>query len=1162
MEKNGGVCYNSNMTTRDILLVEDEPGHAALIRKAFIRNPLQNANIIVKETIADAKEYLHNTDNKPLIVLTDQNLPDGKGDSLVQLVGGDVPVVLMTSLESTQLAVEVVRAGAVDYVVKSQQSFGEMPAVCERALRTWGHIQAKRKVEDDLRKAKEELERRVEERTGELRRSEELYRLLVTHAQSFIVRFDENGMLMYANALAVETFGLIIEEGTPSYVQDFLSLNVSLSNELSDNGLHTLFHAAVGSTQQLIEQNRTKSGEFIWVAWTHKIYEDPVTGRREIISVGVDISEIRKAETERDRLLQMMEASARAAHIALWQWTTSTNQRNWVSIVDNMLGVSSGQFEHTMEAWLQRLHPEDQERVRASLEMAVAQNTIFSETYRIRHEDGSYRWWTDTAEKLFAEGDRETMVAGACVDITSLKNLQEELSTARQQADAANRAKSQFLANMSHEIRTPMNAILGMTQLALQTELTDRQRNYLQKVANGGKSLLRIINDILDFSKIEAGRLEVERVSFSLDNVFRDLGDLITERAQDKELELLFDLDPELPKQCFGDPLRLGQVLINLAGNAIKFTEKGEVRIRVTRLDGNSQVSHIRFDVLDSGIGMDAEQMAKLFQPFSQADSSTTRKFGGTGLGLSISSRLVELMGGSMSVESELGKGSKFSFELSLPVDTSAPSSTQSLRPIQKDLRKMTILLIDDNASAREIISSMLLSQGLKCVQAVSGNDALQRVATTKEHFGLVIVDWRMPDLDGIQTIQILRHKNPEYTSVPVIMITAHGNDRLSNEWKEMGIQEILTKPFSASQLTDSMMTVLGYKSGNPVDSSMNDLINGQCIPGAHLLLVEDNEVNRELAREVLMGLGASVDEAFDGVMALEMIQTHGVYDAVLMDCQMPRMDGFEATEIIRTQLKIIDMPIIAMTANARPEDRQRCLLVGMNEHVAKPLDMKELVEALKRWVPVKSEQRSLPQNVPSQGSSNVHERVFENVLPHIDVVDQKSALLRINGRQKLYKELLQGFYNTHYNFDADYRKAMAEGKKNDAVRMVHTLKGLAATIGANALATTVQSLEKALHTRDEAPELYQQMLSQLQEVLQWIPHSENSKEVSEERTANPPIWFDQMKTLLEQDDADAVGLAEEWAQKGDRQAKWLLPLLKKYDFAGALVQLNHWRVL
>lgn len=1145
------------MASRDILLVEDEPGHAALIRKAFLRNPILDATIVVKENITDAKLYLSEPGNDPILVLTDQNLPDGKGDSLVQQVGDRIPVVLMTSLESAQLAVEVVRAGAVDYVVKSQQSFGELPSVCERALRTWGHIQAKRQVEADLRRAKDDLEKRVEERTGELRRSEELHRLLVTHAQSFIVRFDNTGGLIYANALAVEAFGFQIGDGLVSRIQDYKVLVSQNSEEPVDALISRLFQASLGSTYQSVNKIKAVAGNELWVAWTHKLFEDPVTRRREMISVGVDISEMRKAERERDHLLQMMEASARAARVALWQWEPAGSTITWVSVVDDMLGLHPGGLVRTLNAWTSRIHPEDRGRVTQALDLAVKGRGLFSETFRIRHEDGSFRWWTDVGEYLTNDSEREPNMVGACVDITSLIELQEDLSLAREQADAANKAKSDFLANMSHEIRTPMNAILGMTQLALQTDLNDRQRNYLQKVANSGKSLLRIINDILDFSKIEAGRLEVEQVPFSLDAVFRDLGDLMAERAQDKDLELLFDIDPELPDNCLGDPLRLGQVLLNLAGNAIKFTEKGEVRLRVTKVKEENQHVHVRFEVMDSGIGMDSDQVAKLFQPFSQADTSTTRRFGGTGLGLSISHRLVELMKGRMVVESVPGKGSTFSFTLPLGIDLTGTQSRS--HRVEEALRRVDVLLVDDCSAAREIIEAMLHGMGIRCVQAASGKEAVQVLREGGTRPGLVLVDWRMPEWNGLETIRQIHTQFAELHDTPAILITAHGKDRMEGEWKAAGVQEVLIKPFGPSQLLDAMMTALGRQRGVIKAESGDDLAGPtNFLHGARLLLVEDNEINRELATELLQGFGAEVVEAFDGQMALDVLPVKGPFQAILMDCQMPHMDGYEATRRIRAMPRYADMPIIAMTANARPEDRLQCLDAGMNEHVAKPLDLRELVAVLKQWVkvPTAGEAAKMTMEIVQ----NKEERVSGEVFSHHEAVDQKTALARINGRRKLYFELLQGFRKTHQNFAQEYLDARKAGKWNDSVRLAHTLKGLAATIGADSLSRSAQKLEKASHAQDDVTEIFQETAQKVQEILQWIPLSdeEPSKPMDVAQGA-VPAWLVEMRVLLEQDDADAVRLAEEWAGKGDAIAKWLLPLLKRYDFTGALAQLNRW---
>ena len=869
-----------------------------------------------------------------------------------------------------------------------------------------------------------------------LEQQERQFRTLVENSPDVIARFDPDLRCLYANpALAAHMnlapAALVGAEAArlfePAWGSDVLQrLAATLGSGESQHfemNWTDIQGKAVGSLVSLTPEFDAR----------HQI--------ASVLLVGRDVSELRAYQ---DRIHRLVESNI--IGVLFWNVDGRIEEANG-SFLD-MLGYSRRELLSGLVRW-DRITPPGHE----------AADARSAEEIRQRGACGAYE-----KEYLHRDGRRIPVLVGATfldtaqtmgvayvLDLTERKRADVERQ-AREAAEAASRAKGEFLASMSHEIRTPMNAIIGMSYLALQDDLGHKQRRYIQTVHRSAESLLGVINDILDFSKIEAGKLDIESIDFDLADVMDSLAGLLVMKAEEKGLELIFDQSPVVPTRLVGDPSRLSQVLLNLGNNAVKFTERGEIIVGVEMLDRDDVSVQLRFEVRDSGIGISPDVRQRLFQPFTQADSSTSRRYGGTGLGLAICQRLVDLMGGKIEVDSEPEKGSRFRFTARLGV---RPETLPQARHV--GLQDARILVVDDNPSARQVLVGMARALGLRGDSARDGPQALQTLEREDrggDPYDLVLIDWRMPRMDGLECLRSLELATFRHRPPAVLMITGFGVEDLKARLgtQRLPIGAVLSKPVSPSSLLNACNAALGQGTRTtgtpPRDETL--LANQARLRGTRILLVEDNAVNQELARELLGRCGVDVTVVEDGEQAIAILARE-VFDGVLMDCQMPVMDGYTATTQLRRVDRFRELPIIAMTANTMVGDRDKALAAGMNDQIGKPIKVDEMFATLARWIrPDDADSRRPPAPTPEDELGT---------FPGIDVTTWRNSGL---GDAPLFWRLLGMFLQEQDSFPTPFEAALAEGDIHSMHRLAHNLKSMAGTLGAHGVERAAATLEGA----------------------------------------------------------------------------------------------------
>ncbi|WP_262368473.1 CHASE domain-containing protein [Marinomonas sp. IMCC 4694] len=803
------------------------------------------------------------------------------------------------------------------------------------------------------------------------------------------------------------------------------------------------------------------------------------------LCMAMDISEQKRNQQAlayaRDQLLM----AAEVARLGIWSVEKDSKALEWNDLMFDIYHIPPSEREQGMgvEGWFDLLHPDDRDRVRTALASVFEGKGYYDLVFRIRFPNGHVRYIMASASLQEGIHGKPTKVTGINRDITQERELESWLRKAKDEADAASAAKSSFLANMSHEIRTPMNAIIGMLHLVTRTALTDQQNDYISKAQISAKSLLSLINDVLDFSKVDAGKLELEKAPFELESLLCELSTVLSGSSLEENVELIFDIDKNIPAYLVGDKLRLLQILINLLTNAIKFTLQGCVVLEIKQRVTNDRIAHLMISVKDTGIGIEPEQIDAIFEVFSQAESSTSRRFGGSGLGLVICRRFVELMGGKLQVESTPGKGSRFYFSVDLLIDDAqvkkalVDNAQIDNQGFSSAIQSLRVLIVDDNTATHMIFSRMASSLGWGCEKAETLDQALTMLRHTAEQchlFDVVLLDNKIADFEGQISIDAIHNAYAPFGhAVKVVLLSNLSSNHKGNAFDS--VSGVLVKPVTLSRLSETVYQSLSHNKMALIQGRSIDHV-GSRLAGVTLLLVEDNAFNRQVASELLIAEGAHVtlaNSGIDGVSTL-MDAVEGTYDLILMDMQMPGMDGLEATRHIRKTARFQALPIIAMTANVSDVDRRACFDAGMNDHIGKPLDIDKMVGCI---------------------LSNLHEKrastgtlvLASNTVATLEHEDVQTILVRFGGSVALFSSVVEGYRVDSKNLLNQIALSVAEKDVAKTRAHLHTLKGASLTMGLVGLAKQLATSEQTLKITSD-PEAIAACLSSI-DTEQWWDH-------------------------------------------------------------------------
>ena len=954
-----------------------------------------------------------------------------------------------------------------------------------------------------------------------LAETEAWYRAMIEQAPDGMVVVDEDGRIVLSNAAMETLFGYTHQE--------------LLGQSLDRLGLGDLYdarvlalpdHAPTAKCSLADRPGRTRSGIGRRKDGREFPIEMGVTRLPAIGTHGVslfvavrDVTERQRAAQEMDRQREILQSILDKAPVGVAITVEGIVQFANPRILD-LVGLSVGDSPL-------KIYVDPASRVHM-LNTLTTTGIVENQRFQMYSPTGDIR--DIMATFMATEYEGKPGVLGWLTDISQIKAAEDEMRRAKELAEEASQVKADFLANMSHEIRTPLNAVIGMAHLMQKTDLSPRQQDYLRKIQSSSQHLLGVINDILDFSKIEAGKLNIEHIEFELDRVLDNVATLINEKAAHKGLEVIFEVDSDLPSHFVGDPLRLGQILINYANNAVKFTERGEIDIIVKAQEYRDTEVVLYIAVRDTGIGLTPEQLGQLFQGFQQADTSTTRKFGGTGLGLVICKRISALMGGDVGVESEYGQGSTFWATVCVGRSTKPPRRLV----LSRDLQGKRVLVVDDIESARRVLKDLLEPMQLEVDLASDGKEAVAKVSQAdaeQSPYDLVFLDWQMPGWDGLEVARRIQEMPLSHRPHHLI-VTAYGREEVFKQAHALDIRDVLIKPVSASMVFDSLVRLLGERLPDdhaqdyaPAEDWMDRL---RSIQGARILLVEDNEINQEVATELLKDAGFIVDLAENGRIGVDRVKT-GHYALVLMDMQMPEMDGVAATVEIRRDPQFADLPILAMTASVMQEDRQRCLEAGMNGHLAKPIEPDELWKALLEWIP--------PQGapigpVPTAAPTAPVESI--SIPDHIPGLEVQEGLRRVLGKQALYLSMLRKFVAGQADTPNQLVQTLAAGQRADAERLAHSLRGVAGNIGAmeiHRLATDVETAIREHYSEEQTATLIQQLRLSLGELIGHLEAqlpAEKRPEMGVIDRKQLDAVCSRLGELLVDDDAEAADILQE----------------------------------